>query len=241
MPVTKQRISQLQGLLKEELSDLSKQYGFQYELEKNQLDGIVLNLNVNTISPEEYTVRPSIIVNKPFASKIKSIVDTDDFTLFHCGHFYIDQKLAQFFQCDQYNECQENKFSFKNPLFLFRIKDENSISILVVRIKEMFNDFIGPFLDQLKTELSLYTFYQRTIIKYEEGLNKYPEKGFLERPLMLDINAYLTFVYLSQLHNDKDSIKNMKLFLNHVGRKNYWLEPTIKILKFFDIDDLVCK
>lgn len=234
MSLTKQRINGLQDLLLKGLRSLAIENNFVFKINDKETTGISINLSVNTQSPEEYTIRPSITVKKEIFQKIAATVNTSRFSVFNCGHFYIDQKLAHFTGCNKYDECKENRFNSKNPLFLFRISSEVDVEELLSRIHEMFNDFINAFLTSLLTELSLLKSYQEIIYQYDNDLSIRPNVSFLERPLMLDINAFLTYVYLSQKLEVKNSLNDIKMFLSHVGNKEYWITPTVKILETFD-------
>jgi len=236
--------SEIKILQKQFLRYLSGYYenqGFEFDAKETMFykDHIKLYMNVDSESGPYYTVRPYITVEYPeIVATINNIISKYSNSMFLTMHwnslFYLDSRTANFFNCKEFDKCEENNFTRHSVLFLHKISEPVHVLKSFSRHKK-YMELVGFKLIETCNDLNNYYQLLKSIyVEYFKDLEEYPVKKLQDRPHILKPNDIYSLVYLGR-EADREFVENIidkydkflgdnhyqqidiaKLILNHV-------------------------
>ncbi len=235
--MTGQEIKQLQNSLFNHLEPYFATKGYNLDRKVWKIFGAnhSINLYVYTNNYDEYSLRPRItIFYESLFDKIQKVVKTDDFSIFYNCSFDIYQKLANVFDINDYDECIENRYNKYANNFILNVKNDNTINV-ATRLIEFMDSFGWKTIESTSDLENTYEFLKKIFLNYLKDVETNNDKKVTQFALGLDVNGYLTLVYLGLEKKDLqiyDIITRLEKW--HNDERSLYVIGARKLLVFFN-------
>ncbi len=174
-----------------------------------------------------FTYQPYFHVQiKPIKSSINSIITNPILTN---GIFGADTRLARYFGIHDFDKVKENNFKGVYSHFWYKIYGIQDVEWVVERHK-LYMDKVGwKFIDNFKSDKSIYDFYKEMFFKWE--LDN-PNLNILERSHNLHSDAHITMIYLGLRDRHSDIRRIIDLtYKNNLG--SIIVNATRELVEYF--------
>lgn len=151
------------------------------------------------------------------------------------GHFFLDNKLANSFGVDSFNECKENSMDSNNVYFLHRIKNDQEVEEVVKRHIEIMESFGLNAVEKCSSEQGFYRFLGNLASRFIASFMTHPNLTIVERPLRLSRESYLSLIWLSCKEDISKTLKWLEDFQSIFGSDSLIINDMERIINSFEI------
>lgn len=228
-------IEKLHNNLIESLVPFYDNLNFKREVDSTSFsrNGITIDLYVNTKIGDYFTIRPGFsVLLKDIKEGINHVIKVKP--IFNNGHFYLDNKLANSFGVDSFNECKENSMDSNHVYFLHRIENDREVKEVVKRHIEIMESFGMNAVEKCSSEQGFHRFLESLASRFIASFRNHPDLTIVERPLRLSRESYLSLIWLSCKEDISKAVKWLEDFQSIFGSDSSMIRDMKLIINTYE-------